>query len=186
MPGLLTERLADVALGPRLPGLGGKPMLRYRLVVVAGPRHRLTREDRISRSAVTRHDWLVDASGADPASEVGHLLAALRIPQTRIRVFPSLGAVWSAAADGEGVAPGIAHLVARDVVRGRLAVLPVEGTPLDLLWHATSLSASRRAPLVGKLERFIETPDAMQAIHHADGSVPAARFTPPVYVTLWS
>ena len=80
----------------------------------------------------------------------------------------------------------IAEGMARDVVRGRLAVLPVEGTPLDLLWHATSLGASRRSPLVGKLERFLETPDAMHAIHHADGSVPVSRFKPPVYVTLWS
>jgi DNA-binding transcriptional LysR family regulator len=186
MRGLLTERMADVALGPRLPGLDGKPMLRYRLVVVAGPRHALARAERVSRSAVTRQNWLVDASGADPASEVGHLLATLRVPDARVRVFPSLDAVWNAAADGEGVAPGIAHLVARDVVRGRLAVLPVEGTPLDLLWHATSLGASRRSPLVTKLERFLETPDAVQAIHHADGSVPVARFKPPVHVTLWS
>jgi DNA-binding transcriptional LysR family regulator len=186
MPALLTERLADVALGPRLPGLAGKPMLRYRLVVVAAPRHRLARSDRVSRSAVTRQNWLVDASGADPASEVGHLLATLCVPDARVRVFPSLDAVWSAAADGEGVAPGIAHLVARDVVRGRLTVLPVEGTPVDLLWHATSLGASRRSPVVTKLERFLETPEAMQAIHHADGSVPVSRFKPPVYVTLWS
>ncbi len=186
MPALLAERMADVALGPRLTGFAGKPMLRYRLVVVAAPRHRLARQARVTQAAVTRQNWLVDASGADPASEVGHLLATLRVPDARIRVFPSLDAVWGAAADGEGVAPGIAHLVARDVVRGRLAVLPVEGTPLDLLWHATSLGTSRRSPLVGKLERFLETPDAMHAIHHADGSVPVARFKPPVYVTLWS
>ncbi|MBN2623010.1 MAG: LysR family transcriptional regulator [Acidimicrobiales bacterium] len=186
MPALLTERLADVGLGPRLPGLDAAPMMRYRLVVVAGARHRLARADHVGLGALAEQDWLVDASGADPASEVGHLLARLRVPPSRVRVFPSLGAAWTAAADGEGVAPGVAHLVAHDVVRGRLAVLPVEGTPVDLLWHVTSLGADRRPPMATRLRRFLETPDAMQALHRADGSVPVARFRPPVYVTLWS
>ena len=157
-------------------------MLRYRLVVVAAP---ATAWPVPTGDQSGREDSWRRRSGADPASEAA-TAGGPAVPQGRIRVFPSLDAVWSAAADGEGVAPGIAHLVARDVVRGRLAVLPVEGTPLDLLWHATSLGPSRRSPLVSKLERFLETPDAMQAIHHADGSVPAARFKPPVHITLWS
>jgi DNA-binding transcriptional LysR family regulator len=186
MPALLTERLADVGLGPPLGALEGKPMMRYRLVVVAGRRHRLARRDRVEPCMLAGQDWLVDASGADPASEVGVLLARLRVPEARIRVFPSLGAAWSAAADGEGVAPGVAHLVAPEVVRGRLAVLPVQGTPVDLLWHVTTLGADRRSPMATRLRRFLDTPDAMQAIHRADGSVPVSRFRPPVYVTLWS
>jgi molybdate transport repressor ModE-like protein len=186
MPALLHERLADVGLGPRLSTLEGSPMMRYRLVVVAGRRHRLARADRVPLPALSDQDWLVDASGADPRSEVGTLLARLHVPEDRIRVFPSLGAAWTAAADGEGVAPGVAHLVARDVVRGRLVVLPVEGTPVDLLWHVTTVGADRRPAVAGKLRRFLETPDAMQAIHRADGSVPVARFRPPVYVTIWS
>jgi DNA-binding transcriptional LysR family regulator len=186
MPALLTERLADVGLGPPLGALEGKPMMRYRLVVVAGRRHRLARRERVEPGMLADQDWLVDASGADSASEVGVLLARLRVPEARIRVFPSLGAAWNAAADGEGVAPGVAHLVAPEVVRGRLAVLPVEGTPVDLLWHVTTLGADRRSPMATRLRRFLDTPDAMQAIHRADGSVPVSRFRPPVYVTLWS
>ena len=87
---------------------------------------------------------------------------------------------------GLDVPPGVAHLVAPEVVRGRLAVLPVEGTPVDLLWHVTTLGADRRSPMATRLRRFLDTPDAMQAIHRADGSVPVSRFRPPVYVTLWS
>jgi LysR family transcriptional regulator, low CO2-responsive transcriptional regulator len=186
MPALLHERLADVGLGPRLSDLEATPMMRYRLVVVAGPRHPLARTPRVGLPSLAGQDWLVDASGADPATEIGVLLARLRVPETRIRVFPSLGAAWTAAAEGEGVAPGVAHLVARDVERGRLVVLPVEGTPIDLLWHANTAGADRRSPMATKLRRFLDTPDAMQAMHRADGSVPVSRFRPPVYVTLWS
>ncbi len=186
MPALLSERLADVGLGPRLAALEGTPMMRYRLVVVAGRRHRLARSAHVGLPALARQDWLVDAGGADPASEVGMLLARLRVPDSRVRVYPSLGAAWSAAADGEGVAPGVAHLVAHDLVQGRLVVLPVDGTPVDLLWHVTTLGADHRSPAATRLRRFLETPEAMHAIHRGDGSVPVARFRPPVYVTLWS
>ena len=186
MPVLLTERLADVGLGPSLTDLEATPMMRYRLVVVAGKRHALTRAAHVGRQSLAGQDWLVDASGADPASEIGMLLNRLRVPDSRIRVFPSLGAAWAAAADGEGVAPGVAHLVASDVERGRLAVLPVAGTPLDVLWHVNTLGADRRSPMATRLRRFLDTPHAMQAMHRADGSVPVSRFRPPVYVTLWS
>jgi DNA-binding transcriptional LysR family regulator len=101
-------------------------------------------------------------------------------------VFPSLDAAWAAAAAGEGVAPAIAHLVADDVGSGRLVVLPVEGTPLDLLWYANMLPIDRRSRAATRLRRFIDTPDGMQAMHRADASVPVSRFRPPVYVTLWS
>jgi LysR family transcriptional regulator, low CO2-responsive transcriptional regulator len=186
MPALLMERLADVGLGPRLGGLDAHPMLRHRLVVVASPEHRLARAERVEPADVAHQDWLVDASGADPATETGMLLAHLGVPDARVRVFPNLDAAWTAAAAGEGVAPGIAHLVAEDVDHGRLAILPVEGTPLDLLWYANTLPPDRRSRSATKLRRFIDTPDAMHAMHRADASVPVSRFRPPVYVTLWS
>jgi DNA-binding transcriptional LysR family regulator len=186
MGALLTERLADVGLGPRLRGFDSNPMLRHRLVVVAGAHHPLAGAPRVSLGTLAEQDWLVDASGADPETEVGVLLARLGVSERRVRVFPSLGAAWSAAADGAGVAPGVAHLVAGDVERGRLVVLPVDGTPVDLMWHANTVGADRRSPMATRLRRFLDTPDAMQAMHRADGSVPVSRFRPPVYVTLWS
>jgi DNA-binding transcriptional LysR family regulator len=108
------------------------------------------------------------------------------VPEDRIRVFPSMTAAWAAAADGEGIAPGIAHLVDNDVVRGHLVVLPVEGTPIDLMWFANTLPPGRRSMATDRLRRFLDTPHAMQAMHRADASVPVSRFRPPVYVTLWS
>lgn len=186
MPALLEDRLADVGLGPRLGGFDSAPVLRHRLVVVAGPRHSLVGARRVSRRALAHATWLVDASGADPATEVGALLARLRIPPAQVRVFPSLGAAWRAAAQGDGVAPGLAHLVGADVDRGRLAVLRVDGTPVDLMWHVNTVGAQRRPAIAARLCRFLDTPTALQAMHRADGSVPVTSFRPPVHVTLWS
>ena len=186
MAALLLERLADVGLGPRLPDLESEPVMRYRLVVVASPRHRLAAAGRLPASAVADQQWVVGPSAVDPGSDVDGLLRRIGVPEGRLRVFGSDSAAWAAAADGEGVAPAVAHLVAPEIGRGSLAVLPVEGTPVDLLWYVSTLSPGRRSPAATRLRRFLGTPDAMHVMHRADRSVPASRFRPPVYVTLWS
>jgi DNA-binding transcriptional LysR family regulator len=188
---LLHERLADVSFGPRLTGelaagLESTPIMRYGLLVVASPQHHLAHAQRVSWQSLTGEDWLVDPSGMDPSSEVGQLLARLHVPPERVRVFASLTAAWSAAQEGEGVAPAISHLVRRDLDRGLLVRLDVASTPVQLLWYVTCLPVARRAPGVTALLRFLGTPEAMQSMHRGDGGVPASRFRPPVYVTLWS
>lgn len=191
MAALLQERLADVAIGPRLSGdnttgLLSEPIFRYRLVVVAAPSHRLATTRGIHFRDLASDDWLVDPAGADPSTEVGTLLDRVKVPADRIRVFPSQAAALVAAGDQQGIAPAISHLVQRDIDSGRLVALDVAGTPIELLWHATMLTADRRVPAASALRRFLSTPEAMQAMHRSDGGVPASRFRPPVYVTIWS
>jgi DNA-binding transcriptional LysR family regulator len=189
MSALLLERLADVGLGPRLNGLTSEPMMRYRLIVVAGPGHRLASAppaQPVPAAALTGHDWLVGPSGADPSSDTARLLARLRIPESRLRVFPSEKAAWVAAGEGQGLSAAVHHLVAPELSRGALVPVPVEGTPVDLFWYVSTLSPDRRSPGATRLRRFLATPDAMLVMSRGDGGVPAARFRPPVYVTLWS
>ena len=92
----------------------------------------------------------------------------------------------AAAAEGHGLSPAVHHLVAPELSRGGLVPLAVEGTPVDLFWYVSTLSPDRRSPAATRLRRFLATPDAMHVMARADGSVPASRFRPPVYVTLWS
>jgi DNA-binding transcriptional LysR family regulator len=186
MSALLLERLADVGLGPRLAGLTSEPMMRYRLIVVASPRHRLAGTRPVPASILADQEWLVGPTGADPSSDTGRLLARLGVPESRLRVFPSEAAAWVAAAEGHGLSPAVHHLIAPELSRGTLVTLAVGGTPLDLFWYISTLSSDRRSPAATRLRRFVATPDAMHVMSRADGSVPASRFRPPVYVTLWS
>ncbi len=188
---LLHDRLADVCFGPHLTGeasvgLTSEPMMRYGLIVVASPSHRLAGARGVRWQELVSENWLVDPSGMDPSSEIGQLMAHLHVPDDRVQVFPNQAAAWSAAEQGAGVAPAITHLAARDVDRGALCRLDVVSTPVQLLWYASALEPSRRSPAVAALMRFLATPEAMQAMHRSDGAVPASRFRPPVYVTLWS
>jgi DNA-binding transcriptional LysR family regulator len=181
---LVANRLADVAIGQdpvadsALPVVS-EPIFRYRLVVVTAGESRLKGNARQWR-------WLVDPSGTDPASDTGKLLAALRIPDNRIGVFPNQTAAWAAAADGAGVAPAVEHLVSHQLRRGELSLAEVPGTPVAGCWHATLLARENRSTAASALRRFLSTPEAMHLMRSPATGVPPSRFRPPVYVTIWS
>ncbi|MDY7106892.1 MAG: LysR family transcriptional regulator [Actinomycetota bacterium] len=191
MASLLAERLADVALGPWLPGveidaMTCEPIMRYRLVVVCGPGDELGCRERVDARALAARTWLVDPSAADPATDVAQVVARLGVPEGRVRMFPTQAAVLGAAAEGEGLALAPRHLVARELERGVLCLVRAVGTPLERMWYVTTRTPPRRSLTTTKLRRFLDTPEAVQAMHSGRTSVPAARFRPPVYVTIWS
>jgi DNA-binding transcriptional LysR family regulator len=180
MEALILERLADVAIGPTLDGLDSDAVMRYRLTVVCRPGHHL------NGGGLAGQRWMVDPTGADPRSDVGSLLRKCGVAEAQVRVFANDKAAWSAAADGHGVAPAIDHMAAVMVDSGVLARVDAPNLPVDHLLYVSSLEASRRSAAADKLRRFARTPDAMQSMYRPDSGVPAAKFRPPVYVTLWS
>lgn len=190
MSALLQERLADVAIGPRLAGphaLGvvSEPLMRYRLSVVARAGHPLAATAGVPLRRLADADWLVDSSATDPESDSGRLLRHIGVAESRLSICANQQAAWAAAASGHGVAFAVEHLFALEP-RGDLVVLPIGGTPVESLWYVNMLSADRRPSAASQLHRFLSTPDAMHAMVRADGRVPASRFKPPVYVTIWS
>jgi LysR family transcriptional regulator, low CO2-responsive transcriptional regulator len=192
MAALLRERLADVALGPQLPGtrddmVASEPLMRHRIVLVAARQHRLAgAAGPIDVRQLRDEVWVVDPEGTDRGSSVGGLLHRLGARDDRIRVFANQSAATAAAAEGAGIAPAVEHLLPSDLATAGLSRLAVGGFPLDQLWYASSIGGERRRPIVAKLHRFLLTPDAMHAMHRADGGTPSTRFKPPVYVTIWS
>jgi LysR family transcriptional regulator, low CO2-responsive transcriptional regulator len=184
----LADRRADVALGPRPPagsGLESVPFLRYRVIAVAGPRHRLAGRRSLAPFALAGEPWLTGPTGVEPLGSLAAFLARERL-EPEVITFASHAAALSAVAAGEGVGLAILHTVRDELSRGSLVRLDVRGTPFDRLWHATTLPADRRPPAAWSLWRFVTTPEAMQAMLARSRGVTAGRFRPAVYVTLWS
>jgi DNA-binding transcriptional LysR family regulator len=181
---LISNRLADVAIGPGVTGdqptpVVSEPIFKYRLGVVAARQYRPRGPSRLWR-------WLVDPSATDPGSDTANLLRRLGVPESNIRVFPSQTAAWAAAADGAGVSPAIEHLVSHQLRRGELVSVNLPGLPAEEIWYATMLERERRSTAAGALRRFLGTPEAMQLMRSPAAGVPPSRFKPPVYVTIWS
>jgi DNA-binding transcriptional LysR family regulator len=185
MPVLVANRLADVALGPDLADsarekeLVSEPVFRCKLVAVTSPRS-------AARGPAASWPWLVDPSGVDPASDTSRLLRRLGVPESRVMVFPNQTAAWAAAADGDGVAPGVAHLLSHQLRRGELRLVETVATPMEATWYASSLPRGLRPGVVGSLRQFLATPEAMHLMRAPHGGVPPSAFRPPVYVTIWS
>jgi DNA-binding transcriptional LysR family regulator len=188
-PALLADRRADVALGPAPAGAAWAevvPFLRYKLVVVAGPRHPLAGARELPLRALAGERWLVGPAGAEPHSALAEFFAERGMAPPRAGAFVTEAAAQGAAAAGEGVMLAVAHTVLDALRRGALVRLDVAGTPREAMWHSASLPADRRPPAADALHRFVTTPEATHAIVARPGGVPAGRFRPPVYVTIWS
>jgi DNA-binding transcriptional LysR family regulator len=181
---LVANRFADVALGPNLGAnhtseLYSEPVFRTYLIVVTSGSTR-------PHGPPDQWPWLVDSSATDPRSDTGRLLHRLRVPESRMRVFPNQTAAWAAATDGAGVAPALAHLVAERVRRGELRPVDTACTPTDATWYATALPPERRSPSADAFLHFLHTAPATRTMRKPGAGVPPSRFRPPVYVTLWS
>lgn len=188
-PALIADRRADVALGPLGPPLAAvetRPFLRYKLVVVAAPSHRLVGAREIPLRELARDRWLVGPAGAEAHSALETFFAERVLDPPERGAFATEAAAQAATADGQGVMLAIAHTVIDPLRRGTLARLDVAGTPREGMWHATALAPDRRSSAADALVKFITTPEATQAIVARPGGVPAGRFRPPVYITIWS
>ncbi|GLY70007.1 LysR family transcriptional regulator [Amycolatopsis taiwanensis] len=180
MPVLVSNRLADAALGPSLEGgLDSTPIFRCTLVAVGSPHTRYT-------GSPAKWPWLVDPAAADPGSDTARLLGRLGVPESVISVFPNQTAAWSAAASGNGVSIAAEHLAAPQLRRHELKIVPTPATPATVCWHLTTLPRDRGSVAAAALRHFLGTPAAMQLMRSPGSGVPPSRFRPPVYVTIWS
>jgi DNA-binding transcriptional LysR family regulator len=186
---LVADRRADVALGPLgtpMPGVETVPFLRYKLVVVAGPGHRLAGAREIPLRELAGERWLVGPAGAEAHSALEAFFTERGLAPPERGAFATEGAAQAAVTAGQGVMLAIAHTVIDPLRHGTLARLDVVGTPREGMWHAAALVPDRRSVQADQLVRFITTPEATQAIVARPGGVPAGRFRPPVYITIWS
>jgi molybdate transport repressor ModE-like protein len=191
MVAVLQERLADVALGPKLttdgaPRLDCTPLFRYRLVFVTSPQHELAGRSRIDPRDLARETWLVGPDATDEGAPVRVLLDRIGVPDDLVRVFPGHAAALAAAELNQGIAPAVAHVALEGPERSGLVPLDVRGTPIELLWHTTMLTSDRRTPGASAFRRFVATPAATQAMHTPLRGVRPSQFRPPVYVTIWN
>ncbi|HMJ36197.1 MAG TPA: LysR family transcriptional regulator [Baekduia sp.] len=188
--GLLNRRRADIVLGPRpgiaeAPGLVVVPFLRYRMVIVAPPGHRLAGRQDVAPAELATDRWLVGADGVERGSPTALYLRRAKIAPPDVRAFPSDAAALSAVAAGEGVMLALWHFTAAALRRGTVIRLAVRGTPVVDLWHASTLPDEHCLTGASALRRFTTTADATQAMAAPRHGVPAGIVRAPVHATLW-
>jgi DNA-binding transcriptional LysR family regulator len=188
---LLARRRADIALGPRprgaeASGLIAVPFLRYQLIVVAGPEHRLAGRADLAPAELAVERWIVGPGGVERSTPAGDYFAHHRIAPPDVRAFPSDAAALAAAAAGEGVMLALSHAALPSLQRRGLCRLDVRGTPVAARWYACTLAEEHCLTGATELRRFATSAEATQAMASPRRGVPAARVRPAVHATLWS
>jgi len=135
---LLADHRLDVVIAGRpLPGRGlvSRATRANRLIVVAAA------GQVPDLSSVT---WLLREPGSGTRDTTLALIDSLQI-EPPVLALGSHGAVVASAALGLGVTLVSADAVAAQLLRGELAPVPCQGTPLDRPWHATTGQAPTSA-----------------------------------------
>jgi DNA-binding transcriptional LysR family regulator len=187
---LLHRRRADIVLGPRpsiaeAPGLVVVPFLRYRMVIIAPPAHRLAGRTDVGPAELAGERWLVGADGVEHGSPTGLYLRRAKLAPPDVRAFPSDAAALAAVAAGEGVMLALWHFTVSALRRRSVVRLAVRGTPVVGLWHASTLPDEHCLTGASALRRFTTTAEATQAMAAPRRGVPAALVRAPVHATLW-
>jgi DNA-binding transcriptional LysR family regulator len=186
----LEHRQADIALGPH-PGversttIASVPFLRSRLMIVAAPSHDLTGVRGIAPATLARERWVLGPQEIDPTTTVGLFFVRTGIAPRDIAPYTSHAAAIAAVAAGEGIMLALAHAVIDAMRRRSLVRLDVRGTPIDEMWHASTLGLGRALPAALALQRFATTPEATQAMSSGRAGTASTRSRPAVHVTLW-
>jgi len=185
---LLTTRAVDVAIGPTTTGVAdtirSRDFLRYQLVTVVSPGHRLAGR-KLKESELRDATWLLGPSAIDASSGASRMLRHFRVPEGSQRIYPNHAAALGDARAGVGVALCAAHVAGEELKDGRLVRLSTAGSSVDGVWATFALRHGHDNPMANELVRFVSTPRAIQAMLTGRGA-DIARFKPRVHVTLWS
>jgi LysR family transcriptional regulator, low CO2-responsive transcriptional regulator len=186
----LEHRRADIALGPhpgpeRASTIATVPFLRCRLIIVSAPSHPLAGRPDIAPADLAGERWLVGPPDIDPSTATGLFFARNGLAPPDISSYSSHAAAIAAAAAGEGILLTLAHSVIEEVRRRALTRIDVRGTPIEEMWHASTLGLERAVPAALALQRFATTSDATQAISTGRAGTVSTRVRPKVHVTLW-
>jgi DNA-binding transcriptional LysR family regulator len=184
----LIERSIDIAIGPPPalpdPAVRCRPVMYYKVVVVAGPDHPLAGTQPSPRQ-LRDQTWLLGPSAAADRGAIPTLLRRLGVPDDRQQIFQSHAAAIEEAKRGRGVAAALSFTVGPEVRKGHLVQFCGPHAALEEVWHSLTLAETGNPSAAAELDRFASTPRAIQAMMRGSG-VNVARFKPSIHVTLWS
>ena len=154
-------------------------------MIVAAPGHHLAGVRDIAPATLADERWVLGPQEVDPTTTIGLFFARQLLSPRDIVPYTSHAAAIAAAAAGEGIMLALAHSVIDAIRRRSLVRLDVRGTPIDEMWHASTLGLGRALPAALALQRFATTPDATQAMSSGRAGTASTRSRPAVHVTLW-
>jgi DNA-binding transcriptional LysR family regulator len=130
-------------------------LMPYELVVVAPPTHRLVGRAALSLHELQEETFLMREQGAGTRMDTEQHFAQVGMPLRTGVELGSIEAIKEGVAAGLGVAVLARESVALEVSNGDLAILDIEGFPLQREWHIVHLKGRRLSRAAEAFRQFL-------------------------------
>jgi DNA-binding transcriptional LysR family regulator len=159
---LLGANEVDFAVVTTVPDISGLVATEYmpnRLVVVASADHPLLPQSQkhpLPISVLADEPLLVREGGSSTSAAVDSFCRTYGIkPRVAMRLG-SIGAIKQGVAGGLGLAVVSERAIGNELQVGSLAILNVEGFPVELMWHIVYFRTKRLSPSARSFKDFLE------------------------------
>lgn len=145
----LAENEIDLAIMGRVPegaDLEGEPVLPNPLVLIAAASHPLARKRGVPLEALKDEVWLAREDGSGTRLALDRFLDEQGFAPRERLVLSSNSAIKQAAIAGLGVAVIARAALDLELSAKQIAILDVQGFPLERQWHIVRLRAKRLPP----------------------------------------
>lgn len=149
----------DVMLTARPPrGLPAraKAFATYELIAVASPGNPILGQGNVAKESLASEHLIVRERGSGPRVSLDRFLGGdldkLAIPYTEM---DSNAAVTEAVVEDLGIAIVAGHTVADQLASGHLAMVDVEGLPIEQRWFSVTRSDKAMTPALARFQQFL-------------------------------
>jgi DNA-binding transcriptional LysR family regulator len=146
------------------------------LGIVAAPAHRLSRRKRMKLSELADESFIVRERGSGTRAAMERFFAANRVKLRSSMEMASNESIKQAVIAGLGLGFLSLHTVRNELAWGQLALLDVEGLPVERRWFVVRRLSRRLAPAAQEFAAFLER--EATALINAEGNLLEILATP--------
>jgi LysR family transcriptional regulator, low CO2-responsive transcriptional regulator len=154
----VNDNLTDLAVMVRPPEgaeVLAEPFAPHPYVIVAPRGHALLGESAIALARLVREPFIVRERGSDTRQSMAHALGRHEAKLNIALEIKSTETIKQAVIAGMGVAFLSAHTVSRELRDGSLALLDVQGFPMQLHWYLVQRRGKRLPPVAQAFREFL-------------------------------
>jgi LysR family transcriptional regulator, low CO2-responsive transcriptional regulator len=131
------------------------PFVTNPMAIVAAPQHPLSRRRRSPLSLLKGQEFVVREDGSGTRAAMERLFAKHRFTPNIVMEMPSNETIKQAVMAGMGLAFLSLRTVRHELATGRLALLDLEGLPIERHWYVTHREGKRLSPAAMAFKQFL-------------------------------
>jgi DNA-binding transcriptional LysR family regulator len=131
------------------------PFVTNPMGVVAAPAHALSRRRRLPLSALKGQGFVMREAGSGTRAAMERVFEQARVPIEVVMEMPSNETIKQAVMAGMGLSFLSLRTVRHELAAGRLALLDLQGLPIERHWYVTHRATKKLSPAAEAFKAFL-------------------------------